>query len=257
MSIFRAILAVVLGLLATLALAAPGFAGHPADARHNRPVVVELFTSQGCSSCPPADAFLGQLAQRHDILALSLPVTYWDMLGWKDTLASEANTNRQKAYSQTMGRGGVYTPQVIVDGTTDVIGSREQAIEAAITARVGDMQSVPVDLNANRQLLHIAIGPASDSSDHEATIWMLRILPQATVSIHDGENSGRTITYHNVVRQIRAVGIWKGRPVAVDLPRSDIGAGHDIIAVILQQGSGHGRIVGAALLDHFDPDSGR
>jgi len=256
MSIIRAILAMVLGLLATLALAVPGYAGHPADARRGRPVVVELFTSQGCSSCPPADAFLGQLAQRHDILALSLPVTYWDMLGWKDTLASEADTSRQKAYAQMMGRGGVYTPQIIVDGATDVIGSREQAVEAAITARIGDMQSIPVDLNANRQVVHIAVG-AGDGSDREATIWMFRVLPQATVIIHDGENSGRTITYHNVVRQIRAIGIWKGRPLALDLPRSDTGAGHDGIAVVLQLDSGHGRIVGAAMLDHLDTDSGR
>ena len=254
MSISRAILAMVLGLLATFALAAPGFAGHPADAKRGRPVVVELFTSQGCSSCPPADAFLGQLAQRHDILALSLPVTYWDMLGWKDTLASEADTSRQKAYAQTMGRGGIYTPQIIVDGATDVIGSREQAVEAAITARIGDMQSIPVDLIANRQAVHIAVGQG-DGSDREATIWMFRVLPQATVSIHDGENSGRTITYHNVVRQIRAIGIWKGRPLALDLPRSDAGAGHDGIAVVLQLDSGHGRIVGAAMLDHLD--SGR
>ena len=245
---------VSLSLAASLVLALPASAGHPSppsNARLERPLVVELFTSQGCNSCPPADALLAQLATRHDILALSLPVTYWDMLGWKDTLASDADTRRQKAYAQQMGRGGIYTPEIIVDGTTDVVGSREQAVQAAINARMGDMQSVSVDLNANRQLLHITVGSAWDRGEHEATIWMFRILPQATVSIRDGENSGRTITYHNVVRQIRAVGTWKGQPVTFDLPRND-GAEHDGIVVIVQQAGGYGRIIGAALLGRAD-----
>jgi hypothetical protein len=100
-----------------------------------RPVVVELFTSQGCSSCPPADMLLGRLAQRPGVIAISLPITYWDMLGWKDTLASEANTRRQKAYAAAMGHGGVYTPQIVVDGVADVVGSRVSQVEAAIVDR--------------------------------------------------------------------------------------------------------------------------
>src|SRR6516164_1490225 len=106
--------------------------GQAASAGPSRPVVVELYTSQGCNTCPPADALLGHLAQRSDLIALSLPITYWDMLGWKDTLASDANTRRQKAYAQYMGRGGVYTPQIIVDGVSDVVGSREGDVDAAI-----------------------------------------------------------------------------------------------------------------------------
>jgi hypothetical protein len=125
-------------LLFGLLLAALTVAVAPAaDAGGKRPVVVELFTSQGCSSCPPADAVIGHLADRKDVLALTLPVTYWDMLGWKDTLASDGNTRRQKAYAAAMGRGGVYTPQMIVDGATDVVGSREQAVDAAIVSRGG------------------------------------------------------------------------------------------------------------------------
>ena len=178
----------------------------PADGKGKRPVVVELYTSQGCSSCPPADALLGQLSTRKDVLAVSLPVTYWDMLGWRDTLASDANTRRQKAYAKELGRGGVYTPQMIVDGANDVVGSRTQAVKSAIAARANDMQAVPVELEANHQQVHIAVGPAADHGAHDATIWLFGILPQATVSIGDGENSGRTITYHNVVREIRAVG---------------------------------------------------
>ena len=106
-----------------------------AQAGGPRPIVVELFTSQGCASCPPADQIVGRLAQRPGIIAISLPITYWDMLGWKDTLASEANTRRQKAYAAAMGHGGVYTPQIIVDGVTDVVGSRAPSIEYAIAER--------------------------------------------------------------------------------------------------------------------------
>jgi hypothetical protein len=124
--------------LKTRALALAGMfvlAGTAAQAGGVRPVVVELYTSQGCNSCPPADAFLGKLIQRGDVLALTLPVTYWDMLGWKDSLANEANTRRQKAYAAAMGHGGVYTPQIVVDGAVDVVGSRTASVEAAIEAR--------------------------------------------------------------------------------------------------------------------------
>ena len=125
-SLRRIILAAAAAFLAVgAAYAGPG----------TRPVVVELFTSQGCSSCPPADQILGRLSQRAGIIAISLPITYWDMLGWKDTLASDANTRRQKAYAAAMGHGGVYTPQIIVDGVTDVVGSRAPSVEIAIAER--------------------------------------------------------------------------------------------------------------------------
>src|SRR5471030_830912 len=118
-----------------IALAGFCFLSVPAAFAGGRPVVVELYTSQGCNTCPPADALLGKLALRTDVIALSLPITYWDMLGWKDTLASDANTRRQKAYAEAMGHGGVYTPQIIVDGVVDVVGGRVTSVEAAIDAR--------------------------------------------------------------------------------------------------------------------------
>lgn len=241
----------MLGLVAAglLALSASADAG-PAGRR----VVVELFTSQGCNSCPPADALLGQLAGRKDVLAMSLPITYWDMLGWKDTLDSEDNTRRQKAYAETMGHGGVYTPQMIVDGVSDVVGSRDTAVASAIAARAADMQSVGVVLTATHQEVHIAVGPASDKAPHDATIWLFHILSKATVSIGAGENGGHTITYRNVVRDVKAVGLWKGQSVTLDLPRQDMTrAAHDAIAVVVQQG-GYGRILGAALIEHPDYD---
>lgn len=234
-------------LLVGLVAGAIAIGSSPAAAAPGkRPVVVELFTSQGCDTCPPADAFLGRLAERKDVLALSLPVTYWDMLGWKDTLASDADTRRQKAYAAAMHRGGVYTPQMIIDGENDVVGSREPEVDAAIAARQNDMTSVPVEIHATRSELHIAIGAGDANANPNATIWLLRILSKATVSIASGENSGRTITYRNVVRDVKAVGMWKGQPVALDLPRGDLAnVSHDAVAVIVQQ-AGYGRIIGAA-----------
>ncbi|HEY3779111.1 MAG TPA: DUF1223 domain-containing protein [Rhizomicrobium sp.] len=210
--------------------------------------MVELFTSQGCSSCLPADALLARLAERKDILAMSLSITYWDMLGWKDTLANEGNTRRQKAYAASMGRGGIYTPQIIVDGVTDVVGSREAQVEEAIAARSGDMRTVPVALTAAGDTLHIAIGPAGEHEKAGATVWLFHILSRAYVHVLAGENQGRSLTYRNVVRDVRPVGLWKGQALSVDLPRKDqISAPHDAVAVLLQEG-GYGRIIGAAFL---------
>ena len=227
-----------------LACLAPAQAGTA-----KRPVVVELYTSQGCSSCLPADALLAQLATtRHDVLAISLPITYWDMLGWKDTLASEGNTRRQKAYAEAMNRGGVYTPQMIVDGIDDLVGSREAAIEAAIAAREADTDFVPVALSATPKEIRIVVGAGHSAQD--ATIWLFHILGKSTVSIGAGENEGQKVTYHNVVRDARAVGLWKGQQVTLDLPRAEMASPpHDAIAVVVQQG-GYGRIVGAAMIGH-------
>jgi hypothetical protein len=254
-------------------------------------VVVELYTSQGCNSCPPADSFLGKLSQRGDVLALTLPVTYWDMLGWKDSLASEANTRRQKEYAAAMGHGGVYTPQIIVDGVQDVVGSRTASVEAAIEARrdaieatlaIADARNaegtvtasriasgyepaaapsapppqrhadplVPVSLNESGQELHINIGGADGMQN--ATVWLLHLRSAVTVAIKAGENEGRSVTYHNVVGDIRAVGIWKGGPLSLTLPRSAMaGLPHDAVAVLVQHG-GYGHVIGASYISHPD-----
>jgi hypothetical protein len=230
-------------------LAAPAQAGSPAQ---KRPVVVELYTSQGCSSCLPADALLAKLTKRPDVLPLSLSVTYWDMLGWKDTLASENNTRRQKSYAATMGHGAVYTPQMIVDGTADVVGSREGQVLSAIDARArdGDADAVPIAVHETKDELHIGIGASQDRSP--ATVWLFHIKSQATVAIGGGENDGRTMTYHNVVGDLRAVGQWKGEQLSIDLPRSSMeGLPHDSVAVVVQRG-GYGHVVGAAMMQHPD-----
>ncbi len=235
--------------LAVVALAVAALVAGPAAwAGAKRPVVVELFTSQGCNSCPPADAFLARLAERKDVLAMSLPVTYWDMLGWKDTLASDANTRRQKAYAAAMGRGGVYTPEMIVDGMADMVGSREAAVDDAIGAREADMAFVPVDLRATPSELHIAVG-AGDANGN-ATIWLFHLIDKAMVNVKTGENGGHVLAYRNVVRDVKAVGVWKGQAISLDLPRSGT-APHDSLAVVVQQG-GYGRIIGAAQIAHGD-----
>jgi hypothetical protein len=239
---FRALRVPAILLVLTVAMLVP-FA---AQAGGKRPVVVELYTSQGCDSCPPADALLGQLAARKDVIALSLPITYWDMLGWKDTLASDACTRRQKSYAQVMKRGGVYTPQMVIDGISDVVGSRDPLVTAAITAREGDEETVPVTLSGNKHALHIFVG-SSDHGDDSGTIWLFRVQPWAKVAVGGGENGGRTLTYTNIVRDVRAVGLWNGRAISLDLPRDEMAAQpHDTFAVVVQQG-GYGRIVGAAM----------
>ena len=213
-----------------------------------RQVVLELYTSQGCSSCPPADALIARLAARADLLALSLPVTYWDMLGWKDTLASEANTRRQKSYAAAMGRGGVYTPQIIVDGLADVVGSREAQLEGAIGARRADLRDVPVNVTASPEAVHIAVGSLAEKSTNDATVWLLHVLSHASVRVTAGENKGRNVDYRNVVRDIRAVAIWKGQPLSLDVPRNDQSfAPYDSLAVLVQEG-GYGRVLGARLI---------
>jgi hypothetical protein len=237
----------VVRVCAFLASAAALLPAVSAQAGARRPVVVELFTSQGCDSCPPADALLTQLATRKDVIALSMPITYWDMLGWKDTLASDSCTRRQKSYAQQMKRGGVYTPQMIVDGVTDVVGSRDAPVNAAIAAREADEEDVPVTLTATNQSLHIVIG-ADDHADGNATIWLFRIQPWAKVAVGGGENGGHTLTYTNSVRDIHAVGLWNGHAVTLDLPRDVMSAQpHDEFAVVVQEGGGYGRIVGAAM----------
>src|SRR5438552_1059151 len=175
------------------------------------------------------------------------------MLGWKDTLASEANTRRQKTYSAAMGRGGVYTPQIIVDGVTDVVGSREAQVEAAISARRSDMREVPILLSVSPGAVHIAIGSLPEKSADDATVWLFHVLRRAAVRIGAGENKGRNIDYRNVVRDIRAVAIWKGQPLSLDIPRGDHALpGYDSIAVLVQEGA-YDRVVWDGAIEILSP----
>src|SRR6195256_4460898 len=127
-----------------------------------RPFVVELFTSRGCSDCPAADRLVTELSRRKDVIALSLPITYWDMLGWKDTYATDANTQRQKSYARAMNRSGIYTPQMIIDGTLDVVGNQRDRVLAALTSRGGEDADIPIFIGTASGRVEIAI-PASKS----------------------------------------------------------------------------------------------
>jgi hypothetical protein len=199
--------------------------------------VIELFTSQGCSSCPAADKLAGELARDPSLVVLSLAIDYWDYLGWKDTLALPGHTNRQRAYSKVRGDREVYTPQVVVNGTTHVLGSDQQAIEKAVTQthKQAGMLSVPVSLAVADNQISVSVPAAANTQKGE--IWLCPVTRNAPVEIGRGENSGHTITYHNVVRRWVKLGDWTGTARNYKVPVSDVtSAGGDAVAVVVQAG---------------------
>jgi hypothetical protein len=211
-----------------------------AGAVHAEPrAVIELFTSQGCSSCPPADQLAGELARDPSIIVMSLPIDYWDYLGWKDTLALPGHTNRQRAYARTRGDREVYTPQVVVNGSVHVLGSDKSAIENAIvqTDKQPGTLSLPVTVSvANGQVS--ASVPASNGAAAKGEVWLCPITKDVPVTIGRGENTGHTVTYHNVVRRWIKLGDWNGTARTFTLPVRDIGASDiDTVAVVVQSGT--------------------
>jgi hypothetical protein len=211
--------------------------------------VIELFTSQGCSSCPPADQLLARLAEEPAIVAMSLPIDYWDYLGWKDTLASPDNTARQHGYARARG-DMVYTPQVVVNGKVPVPGANEQAINQALAETRNDpsILVVPVDLALKGEELTIKIPAASKAGD--AQIWVCGLTSSMPVTIERGENRGHTLTYYNVVRHRLKVGDWTGAALDLHVPTTDFVDGKvDRVAVILQAGTleNPGPVLGAAI----------
>lgn len=207
------------------------------------PVVVELFTSQGCSSCPPADALLNTYASRPGIMALSFAVDYWDHLGWKDTLASAKNTARQRSYAKSLGTGNVYTPQVVVNGEYQAVGSKKSEIEKAI-ALAGQNRS-GISLTASSDGKRVAIEVGASAKAVSSTVWLAIVLPETQVEVKRGENRGKTLAYHNVVRDISPIGMWGGSPMKVELPRSAVMQTGDRCAVFLQAVDS-GRILAAS-----------
>ena len=250
LTMVRAIAAPVLLLaLAVGSVALPAAAGPKA--------VIELFTSQGCASCPPADRLAGTLAQDKDLVVLSLPIDYWDYLGWKDTLARPEFTERQKAYSRVLGNTGVYTPQVIVNGREHVIGSDAQGISIAVKRQMNryDGLPVPISLASTGNKLTVVVGSegadgAEQLAGGSATLWLVTYEPAREVPIGRGENGGRTVTYTNVVRTIQPIGMWDGGHKTIELPRDEIlkkGAGMACAVILQQDLSGRpGAILGAA-----------
>jgi hypothetical protein len=221
-------------------------------------VVLELFTSQGCSSCPPADKLLGDYAKRPDVLALSFNIDYWDYLGWKDTLASHDNSERQRAYAAARGDRQVYTPQLVVNGASDVVGNRSAEIDAAVAAAESAGLPVTVDLVQSDDAVSVKVGAAPSGGSRRGTIWLVLYDNSVAVPIRGGENGGSTVTYHNVVRKLRPIAMWKGEPMSIDLPKSELEhAKVERCAVLLQNETPAGLpgpILGAADIPYADRD---
>lgn len=236
------------GLTLALALMGHANAGQP---QGSHPVVIELFTSQGCSDCPAADRIVAELATRKDVLALSLPITYWDMLGWKDTFATEANTYRQKSYAKTMNRSGIYTPQIIVDGKTDVVGNQRDRVLSAITKRssqIATESAVNLSLGIASGRVEIAIPAVARAKEKPlATIWVMRTLSHASVNVQQGENKNHQLSYVNLVRELHRAGEWTGEAMKLDLPITTGKSKHDGVVVLLQDHD-YREVIAAAMI---------
>jgi hypothetical protein len=229
-----------LGVCAIVAIIRPAHA----DPR----AVVELFTSQGCSSCPPADQIIGELAKDPNVIALSMPIEYWDYLGWKDTLADTRFSARQKAYSQMRGDRDVYTPQMIVNGSANVIGSDRAGIDSAIqnTQKAAGVMSVPVTMTLSGKQINVSVAASKAATAGHGEVWICSVSKSVPISIGRGENRGREVTYYNVVRNILKVGDWNGSPGNWTVPLENIS--RDGVVVYVQDGNREkpGPMLGAA-----------
>lgn len=230
-----------------LVLAALAVALLPGSALAGPTRVIELFTSQGCSSCPPADEIVTGLASDPDVLALTLPVDYWDYLGWKDTLASPGNSERQRAYAARRGDRSVYTPQIVVNGEQHVVGSNSKALADALER--ADPLTADVTLRYTPDALEVSVAGLLPKGARMASVSILQVSPREEITVERGENSGRTITYANVVRRQQTVGMWSGGSETFRMPRVELkktGGEKCVVLIQLTGEDGPGRIIGAA-----------
>lgn len=207
------------------------------------PVVVELFTSQGCWSCPPADEILGRLAERDDIVALSLHVDYWNYLGWRDTFSQKAFTHRQIGYRDSFGRRSIYTPQMVVQGVDQAVGSNEGEVEAAIARARATEDAARIEIVERDGALKGRIAPLNGGTGGaKAALFIATYAKERVVEIARGENGGKTLTYRNVVDEMRKLDDWDGGEAEFDLPIPGPGEGIALWA----QGGRTGPILAAA-----------
>jgi hypothetical protein len=227
--------------LTALMLMAQDFVAAPGRAAESRaPVVVELFTSQGCSSCPPADAFLGELAQRKDVIALAYHVDYWDYIGWKDRYASPAWTDRQKAYAGALELRTLYTPQMVIDGRVDAVGSDRSNVSYLIDrAAALPKLELTLDSSGSRHVLHLPEARFSKP----ATVWLVIYDPEQRTQVNRGENAGSTLSEYNIVRDLRKLASWDGKATTIDLNLAAMGKGQ--ACAVLVQGADQGPILAA------------
>jgi hypothetical protein len=244
-------------LACTLMISAAVMSAKPAEAEGAAPpVVVELFTSQGCSSCPPADALLGELSKRKDVLALGFHVDYWDYIGWKDPYASKLATKRQRQYADSFKLSFVYTPQMVVNGLSETVGSDRAGIEEALEkakARATTHPSLAFERRSDGGLL-VHVGAAE--AKQPATVWLACFDRQRSTPVPRGENAGSTLTNYHIVRHFESLGTWKGQTldlsVGPDVVEEYAGRPDQDIAVLVQT-EGVGPILAAERLGKARP----
>jgi hypothetical protein len=237
--LFRHLVAATgLALIAT----APAAAG---ELRQNPRAVLELFTSQGCSSCPKADAMLMTMSQDQGIIALAYHIDYWDYIGWSDTFGAEANSDRQREYASAWGQSRIFTPQLVVNGREGVVGSREGEVKDAVGKAGLDL---PVELTPSGDMLEINV-PANVALG-EAVIWLVSYLDRAEVEIQSGENKGKTLSYTQIVTGRQALGMWEpatGAHLKLPLAEVLVGPANGAVIMVQQERAGlPGHILGAA-----------
>lgn len=225
--------AAVLSLLLTVPAAADG------------PVVVELFTSQGCSSCPPADAIMHDLAKRDDVIGLALHVDYWDYIGWKDEYADPFHTTRQRIYARRGGRDMVYTPQMVVNGQQDIVGARREQLERVIDGHLSAPPLAQVSATRTGDTVSVQVAPVDLPSGAVYDVRVVQYTPLRHASIRRGELAGRELDYANVVDAWHAGGQWDGAGPQV----FQVSGVSELPAVVLLQQAGHGPIIAAARVD--------
>lgn len=241
-------------LSATVALLSLGVAVARAEPADKQPkAVIELFTSQGCSSCPAADALFTELAKDPKLITLTLPVTYWDYLGWKDTLGKDSFAKRQKFYAKARGDGQVYTPQAVINGASHIVGSDKVEIDRATKQPSGSGFVARLSLKEEAGTLQVALAPQNEPVERSAGVWVLATTRMVTVPIARGENQGKTVSYANVVRGMTRIGDWDGKEAVLTAPLAATQAPEADSYVVLVQadqpgkyGMMPGAILGAA-----------
>ena len=229
--------------LGAAALSAP-FVSPQVEAASDMPVLVELFTSQGCSSCPPADKLAATLNASTGATVVSFNVDYWDYLGWRDTLAKPEYTQRQMDYARYRGDNDVYTPQIIIDGENHAVGSNQAQVTNAISAAYKTQSKLPMTLKATDTELIVEL--SEGAAIPEATLWIMAIAPTVSVKIERGENAGHEIVYQNVVRKLVPAGMWNGQAAKLTLPRKGIITGDVKSCLAVLQKGKVGQVLGMA-----------
>lgn len=241
-------------LVLCLFAVAPAWLCMAEEVKESHPVgVVELFTSQGCSSCPKADAAFFKIAGDGNVVAISYHIDYWNYLGWEDTLGQKENTDRQYGYAKMLGNNNVFTPQIVLNGVTDAKSTNPNVILADLKrmGKNGDGMPVDVDADLTKDEMTITVGSGVGKAD----VVMAYFKKQTTVEISKGENTGKQITYRNAVTKLETVGMWDGKAMTIKLPSALISKkGQDGCAILLQahdKDGNPGRIYGAAILENY------